>query len=234
MAVLMEDTSLDAERFLVSQWSQSNPQRVRQQLTGAWNFGCRMAGREVDCLDPFQVTQQVLDALTEAKVSYVVGGSVASSLYGEPRYTQDTDIEVWPDEAQVEQLVGALESDFYVSREAALDACRRQASFNLIHFQSQYKIDLFVSRNRPFDRMRAKRRQVPDGFPSNFWVSSAEDMILAKLEAPGDRPWRDVLAILAVQQTRLSQEHLRTWAAELGVSDLLERALEQVRPLQSD
>ena len=142
MAVLMEDTSLDAERFLVSQWSQSNPQRVRQQLTGAWNFGCRMAGR--------------------------------------------------------------------------------------------YKIDLFVSRNRPFDRMRAKRRKIPDGFPSNFWVSSAEDMILARLEAPGDRPWRDVLVILAAQQARLSQEHLLTWAAELGVSDLLERALEQVRPLQSD
>ena len=115
IAVLVEDTSLEAERFLVRQWSQSNPQRVRQQLTGAWNCGCRLAGREVSVLDPFKVTQTVLDALTTLNVKYLVGGSMASSLYGEPRYTQDTDIEIWPDRSQLEELLARTEAEFYAS-----------------------------------------------------------------------------------------------------------------------
>lgn len=98
----MEDTSLECERFLVSQWAQSTPLRVRRQLSGAWNCGCQLAGREVSISDPFQVTQTILDILTSLNVNYLVGGSVASSLYGEPRYTQDTDIEIWADRTQVE------------------------------------------------------------------------------------------------------------------------------------
>lgn len=238
MAVLMEDTSLDAERFLVKQWSQSSPEKVRRQIAGAWSFGCRMAGREAGFLDPFQITQRVLDELTLLNARYLVGGSVASSLYGEPRYTQDTDIEIWVDRGQLESLVRALETEFYVSQEAALDALRRRASFNLIHFDSQYKIDLFVSQNRPFDLARAERRQIPDGFPGNFWVSSPEDMVLIKLEwyrsgrQLSDRQWRDILAILAAQAQCLSLDYLRHWAVELGVADLLDAALEQVKPLQ--
>lgn len=233
MAVLMEDTSLEAERFLVRQWSQSSPRRVRNQLTGAWNCGCRLAGREVSSLDPFEVTQKVLDALTALDVKYLVGGSVASSLYGEPRYTQDTDIEIWPNRSQIDGLLAGTESEFYVSKEAALDA----SCFHLIHFESQYKADLFVSQNRPFDQARAQRRRIPEGFSANFWVSSPEDMVLIKLEwyrdgrQLSDRQWRDVLAILATQRTRLSPDYLQRWAAELQVEDLLARALEQIEPL---
>ena len=237
MAVLMEDTSLEAERFLVRQWAQSSPQRVRCQLSGAWSCGCRLAGREVSILDPFEVTQKVLDALTALNVKYLVGGSVASSLYGEPRYTQDTDIEIWPDRAQLEGLLAGLESDFYASKEAALEALQRRSSFNLIHFDSQYKVDLFVSQNRPFDLARAERRRIPEGFPANFWVSSPEDMVLIKLEwyrqgrQLSDRQWRDVLAILATQGAQLSLGYLHRWAGELQVADLLERALVQIEPL---
>ncbi|MBT9586930.1 hypothetical protein IV102_26550 [bacterium] len=237
MAVLMEDTSLEAERFLVRQWLNSTPQKVRQQLAGAWTCGCKLAGREVTVLDPLGVTQKILDALTALEIPYLVGGSVASSLYGEPRYTQDTDIEVWPAPAQLEELLVVIESEFYVSKEAALEALRRRSSFNLIHFESQYKIDLFVSKNRPFDRCRAKRRRIPDGFPANFWVSSPDDMVLIKLEwyrsgrQLSDRQWRDVLAILATQGSRLDFEYLRHWAAELQVGDLLESAIQQTEPL---
>ena len=237
MAVLMEDTSLECERFLVSQWAQSTPLRVRGQLSGAWNCGCQLAGREVSISDPFQVTQAILDILTSLNVNYLVGGSVASSLYGEPRYTQDTDIEIWADRTQVEGLLAASQADFYSSQEAALEALRRKSSFNLIHFESQYKVDLFVSQNRPFDQSRAQRRLVPEGFSANFWVSSPEDMVLIKLEwyrngrQLSDRQWRDVLGILAARKGRLCLTYLRRWAVELQVGNLLEQALEQVQAL---
>ena len=237
MAVLMEDTSLEAERFLVQHWAQSSAARVRGQLCGAWKCGCLLAGREEPELDPFEVTAQVLEHLAALGVPYLVGGSVASSLYGEPRFTQDTDVEVWIEADQLEALLDLLKVDFYASREAALDGLRRRSSTNLIHFASQFKIDLFFSKNRPFDQSRMARRRQAEGLPSAFWVSSAEDMILAKLEwylqgrQVSDRQWRDVLAMLAAQQGRLDQVYLELWAGHLKLTDLLQKALTEVQPL---
>lgn len=170
-------------------------------------------------MDPLLVTQSILDILTNLNLKFLVGGSVASSLYGEPRFTQDTDIEIWPDRTQIEALLAATETDFYAPKEAAFEALRRRSSFSLVHFESQYKIDLFVSKNRPFDRARAERRRIPDGFPANFWVSSPEDMVLIKL------------AVLATRKDQLCFDYLYHWASELQVEDLLKRALEQVQPL---
>ena len=65
------------------------------------------------------------------------------------------------------------------------------------------------------------------------YVSTAEDIILAKLEwyrqggEVSDRQWRDILGVLKVQAGRLDSDHLRKWAAELGVADLLMRAMEE-------
>lgn len=61
----------------------------------------------------------LLDALG---VPYVTGGSVASSLVGEPRATMDLDLAVDLASHQIDPLVMALGADWYVSREAALDA----------------------------------------------------------------------------------------------------------------
>jgi hypothetical protein len=64
-------------------------------------------------------------------------------------------------------------------------------------------------------------------------VASAEDTLLAKLEwyrmggEVSERQWRDVLGVLKVQAGGLDLEYLRRWARELGVDDLLERALAQ-------
>ncbi len=62
-------------------------------------------------------------------------------------------------------------------------------------------------------------------------LPSAEDMILAKLEwyrlggETSDRQWSDILGMLKVQGAGLDLAYLRQTAPQLGVSDLLERAL---------
>ena len=45
-----------------------------------------------------------------------------------------------------------------------------------------------------------------------------------------DRQWNDVLNVIKVQSERLDLDYLRHWAAQLEVSDLLERVLDQARP----
>ena len=137
-------------------------------------------------------------------------------------------------EGDVAPLVRALESEFYVSEAAALDAVRRHASFNLVHLESVQKVDLFVLGDELLDRRQLEGRTrvlVSEDPPCELWVGSPEDQILRKLSwyrAGGevsDRQWRDIVGILGVQKHRLDIGTLRSVAGELGLSDLIERAL---------
>ena len=185
---------------------------------------------------PLDVTLHVVAILDDLGIPYVLGGSLASSLLGEPRATADVDMAIRISASQLPPLLAALESDFYVSEEAARDAIARNASFNLVHLESVLKVDLFVLGDDLLDRhqlARRKRVQVRDDPPCELWIGSAEDQILRKLtwyDAGGrvsDRQWRDVLGIIEVQRDRLDMDSLRALANELGLSELLERGFDE-------
>ena len=183
---------------------------------------------------PLDITLRVVAILEDLGIPYVLGGSLASSLMGEPRATADVDLAIRIAEEHVAPLIRALEPEFYVSEDEALDAVQRHASFNLVHLETVLKVDLFVLGDDLLDRRQLEGRTrvlVSEDPPRELWVGSAEDQILRKLSwylAGGqvsDRQWRDVIGILAVQGGRLDVETLRTVARDLDLSELLERAL---------
>lgn len=181
-----------------------------------------------------QVALRVIETLEELGVPYHVGGSIASSLHGTPRQTRDVDLAVDLPLSAVPALVSRLQGEFYLDDERIRSAIQRKASFNLIHLGTGLKIDMFVRKGEPFDRSEFQRhapyRLVQDP-PRDVMVSSAEDTILRKLHwyrqgnEVSDRQWSDILGVLKAQGERLDQEYLRYWAGELGVDDLLQRAL---------
>jgi hypothetical protein len=184
--------------------------------------------------EPLRLLLRVASLLEQLDIPYLVGGSMASSILGEPRATVDVDVAVRLPTDRVEALVEALGADFYVDRGAALDAVRRRASFNAIHQETALKVDFFVLGDTSFDREQLARRRaspVLDAGDRTVFVSSAEDLVLRKLEwyragnGVSDRQWRDVLGVLKVQAGRLELAYLRRWAAVLGLGELLERAL---------
>jgi hypothetical protein len=185
--------------------------------------------------DAITVTVRVTRALESIGVPYFIGGSLASAFYGMVRTTQDADIIADLRTEQVPQLVAELQSDFYMEDEMIADAIAHRSSFNIIHRESMFKVDVFVPQSRLFIKMQFSRarKEVLSSDPQTMaYVASPEDTLLAKLEwfrmggEVSERQWRDVLGILKVQAGALDLEYLHRMALELHVEALLDRALE--------
>jgi hypothetical protein len=186
--------------------------------------------------EPVEVTLIVIQALDRLDIPYFVGGSLASALYGVVRATMDTDIVAEVRSEHVERLVAILQDRFYIDADMIGDAIQHESSFNLIHLESMFKIDIFIRNSRPFARKQMQRRVlqvVGEKTQSRIYVTTAEDIILAKLDwfrlggKVSERQWQDVLGVLVVQSGRLDFDYLRQWAEVLGVLDLLEKAFKE-------
>lgn len=188
--------------------------------------------------EPIAVTMQVVETLEMLGVPYLIGGSLASAVHGTVRATLDADIVADLRLDHADPLAQALGDAFYVDAEAIRDAIHRRSSFNVIHLETMFKVDVFVMKHRPFDQAQFGRRieQVLATDPEcTAYVASAEDTILAKLEwyrkggEVSERQWRDVVGLFRVQGSLLDHVYLQKWGAELGVDDLLERAIAEAQ-----
>jgi hypothetical protein len=179
----------------------------------------------------------VVEALERLGVAYHVGGSLASSAYGVARSTLDVDVvaDLRPEHAAA--LAASLNDAYYVDEEAVRAAIAARASFNAIHLATTIKIDVFVADRAPFDRAelsRARRETLEDDeHARRFFVKSPEDVVLRKLRwyrdggEVSERQWSDVVGVLKVQATALDLAYTSAWASQLGLSDLLARALRE-------
>ena len=183
-----------------------------------------------------RITLLVTQTLERLRIPYAVGGSLASSLHGVMRSTLDVDIVADVQPEHIQPLVEALSQEFYTDDEMMRDAIEHQSSFNLIHYETAFKVDIFTRKSRAFDEMQLNRRRlaiIASNPEESIYVTSPEDTMLAKLEwyrmggEVSDRQWRDIIGVLKVRAGELDLVYLRKWAAELHVSDLLERALKE-------
>jgi hypothetical protein len=187
------------------------------------------------------VTLRVVRALEGIGVPYLVGGSIASSFYGEPRATQDVDIVADLQEPNVSQLVAALRDDFYLDEPAIREAVRHRSTFNVIHLETMFKVDIFVAKDDVATLQEFERRRLhplPNHPDTEIVVATPEDIVVQKLYwyrlggEVSDRQWLDALKVLEVRLDSLELPYMHQLARHLGVEDLLERVLTQARSQQ--
>lgn len=186
--------------------------------------------------EPIEVTLKVTNVLERLGIPYVIGGSLASTLYGMVRTTQDSDIITEMRLEHVKPFIAELQDEFFMDEEMISESIRHNSSFNIIHRNSIFKVDVFIPPQRPFQQSQLARAQretfhLESEISANF--ATAEDTILSKLEwfrmggEVSERQWRDVIGVLKTREGELDLDYLRKWAGELKVSDLLERALQE-------
>jgi predicted nucleotidyltransferase len=188
--------------------------------------------------NPLVVLSEVARVLERQGITYVLVGSLASSMHGMYRSTSDIDLLADIKPEQVRPLLDALEKTFYVDELTVRQAIAQRRSFNAIHFDSVFKVDIFIPKADDFARKQLDRRelrQISPEIDQFLYVATAEDTVLAKLRwyREGDEvsttQWSDVLGVLGAKPDDLDVNYLREWAEKLGVTNLLERAFSSVK-----
>lgn len=189
---------------------------------------------------PADGLNRILETLDRLEIPYMVVGSAASSVHGIARPTMDIDLVADLRVDQIEDFAAGLKTDFYADPEAMKQALFRGRSFNVIHYASTFKFDIFPLARDVFSQTQFGRRKFSEtkslGDPIECAVASAEDTILNKLRwyrlggETSERQWNDLRGVVRVQGSALDLSYLNTWAPKLGVADLLERLLTEDLP----
>jgi hypothetical protein len=160
----------------------------------------------------------VVSVLDDLDIRYAIGGSLASSVHGHSRHTQDADITVEPFPGKEKLFAMRFPPDeYYADEQMIRDAAARRASSNILDLHTSFKIDVFVQKDRSFDRELLARRIKAAVFAESdgeFGVVTAEDTLLLKLEwyrtkgEMSDKQWGDILGVMKTQGDRLDAAHL--------------------------
>lgn len=192
-----------------------------------------MSGSDLQA-DIVSVALDIAQRLDGIGIPHLVSGSFASSMYGEPRSTLDIDMVIDLRVTEMVNFISSVQASYYLDSAQVEEAVRSSGSFNAIHFKTSVKVDFFVAGQDPFEAERLKcSRSVRVGplESDQLRVDTPEHTLLRKLEwfrrggESSTRQWRDVLSIVALQGDSLDRDRLYKWSGSLGVTDLLDRAL---------
>jgi hypothetical protein len=186
-------------------------------------------------IDPFAFAARIGEILDSLGIPYLVGGSVASMVYGETRFTRDLDLLIDADEKAVRALAAQMEGEYYIDADAAADAVRHHSTFNAIHLESLMKVDFFVPEDRAAARAQIARGRVMPAGEGMARFYAPEDIIIQKLRwfrlggETSEQQWRDIVGVLRVKGDELDHLYLDRAAEAFEVADLLARARDDAR-----
>lgn len=173
---------------------------------------------------PYSMVETLRDFVERAGrlgIEYMVTGSFAMSAYGEIRHTRDIDIVVQLSEGDVLAIVNSFGRDYYVSESSVRRAVNARSMFNMIRQPYGEKIDCIVQKNTDFARKCFERRRLARVSDIEFWTTTKEDLIIAKLDwSKGSRSELQIRDIANLTSTEYDSEYVERWIDRLSLSDI--------------
>jgi len=172
-------------------------------------------------VDQTELLIRVAKVLESLPARYAVVGSIASTLYAEPRLTLDIDIVVELEDRMVEPLCSHFAApEYYVSIPAARDAVWRRSQFNIQHIYSGIKVDLMIAKGTAWSQAQLSRtRRLTVGPNAQVNVAAPEDVILGKLwyyaEGGSDKHLRDITSMLNLDP-KIDRADIANWARSMS------------------
>jgi hypothetical protein len=178
-------------------------------------------------LNEFDIIRDVTGRFTNAGIPHMLTGSLAMNYYSLPRMTRDVDFVVEAGAEDVDKIISAFESDYYVEGTAISRAISHERSFNMIHNEALIKIDCIIRKASEYRQLEFSRRQQAEIQGVQVWLVSKEDLIISKLfwarDSHSELQLRDVKNLLA---SGYDVEYLDRWIRKLELSSLLQECLE--------
>jgi len=176
-----------------------------------------------------KVFREVIAALEQANIPYMLTGSFASNLYGTGRATQDIDLVIAASPDQMRTLQSFFRStDYYFDLQQALDAARQRSMFNILDMAHGWKIDLIFLKPGAYHQEAFQRRVLTETEGVPVVAATAEDLIIAKMDwarmGESLRQLHDVAGVLKVRKDLLDRSYIEKWVKELGLGNEWARA----------
>ena len=185
-------------------------------------------------MDQAELLRQTIEVLESQGIRYLIVGSLASMVYGEPRFTRDIDIVIDVTAEQIPGLCAAFpDEEYYVNRDTAQQAAKEGGQFNVIHPASGNKIDFIIARCDAWGRQQVERRRRVLIFPGVVgYAGSPEDVILGKMWyyqlGQSQKHLRDVASMLQVSGDQVDRAYVAQWAERLGLSEVWQSILSRL------
>lgn len=164
----------------------------------------------------------------EARIAYMLTGSMAMIYYAQPRMTRDIDVVVALHPGQIESVLRMFGPDYYVAREAVMSSVEHESMFNLIHNESCIKVDCIVRKQSEYRVTEFHRRKEVQFGDFRIFIVSKEDLIISKLDWARDShselQLRDVRNLL---ESGFDREYLEHWTQKLGLHTLWQECLHE-------
>jgi hypothetical protein len=182
-------------------------------------------------MESFELLKVVAEVCERMGISYLTVGSLATTVFGLPRFTNDVDIVLDLHTDQVEKFCREFEGpEYYLSQAAVKTAIAKRTQFNIIHTTAGLKVDCFIPDGSPWSTSRlsrAVRKRVRSDFEAVF--ASPEDVILKKLEyyrlGESEKHLKDIEGVLGVCGDQIDRDYIAAWSRQLGISDVWQLVL---------
>lgn len=188
-------------------------------------------------MQPPDLISTFIAPLEQAGISYMITGSVASSLYGEARLTMDVDLVLQIHESELSSLQDLFPNPaFYLPPLDLLILENRRenrAHFNILHMESGLKADCYPIGNQALQKFFFAKRNRREIGGMKIWIAPIEYGIISKLlffrEGGSEKHLRDIRSMIQISGTEVDMKILNPWLESEGLMPLWTQKIQSIR-----